>query len=400
MSKTILIVDGSTALRQTISEALKREGYEVLENGECKQAQDQPDDKKVSLICTDGKCNDLESFVETVDDLQSYQTDMDYSQENTTWLENLIVQVLPIWSRQIETARSQTEVSIVELSNRFARIVDDLQSNIQASNEAVGGMDKQEEDHSFVHVFNESSQQLGIVIKSLEQSMESKKDMLAHINGLSKYVREMNDMADDIANIARQTNILALNAAVEAARAGDQGRGFAVVADEVRSLSIMSGETGKKIGERLSEVADSINSAISFTQRSVEKDQQSMLNSEHTIQTALDNLRENIEGISHSAKLLRNSSADIQVEIEDVLVFLQFQDRVNQILTEVTDNQGKLTWELEQQLHETDQRKIKNKANIDDWLDEMKASYTMEEQHEDHNHENHHKPANTGITFF
>jgi two-component system chemotaxis response regulator CheY len=53
MSKTILIVDDSPSLRQTVSITLKKEGYQVLESGDGKEALEQMDGKKINLIISD-----------------------------------------------------------------------------------------------------------------------------------------------------------------------------------------------------------------------------------------------------------------------------------------------------------------------------------------------------------
>lgn len=63
----------------------------------------------------------------------------------------------------------------------------------------------------------------------------------------SSSVNQVDNLTNDILNIASQTNLLALNASIEAARAGEAGKGFAVVASEISQLASASQEAANNI---------------------------------------------------------------------------------------------------------------------------------------------------------
>ncbi len=68
----------------------------------------------------------------------------------------------------------------------------------------------------------------------------------------------INNLTDQILNIAHQTNLLALNASIEAARAGESGRGFAVVSEEIRQLADTTHKTAKHIQNTNQDVTQAV----------------------------------------------------------------------------------------------------------------------------------------------
>ena len=297
-------------------------------------------------------------------------------------LEKVCVEAMPIWSRQVETSRSQTEQAIMALASRFAGIATNLEAAVQASQSAAGelaGIGK----GGALAVLTQSEGDLTSVIEILKEAQHSRNEMLVQLRGLTDYTEELKKMAANIAAIASQTNLLALNAAIEAARAGEAGRGFSVVADEVRKLSSLSSETGKRISEKVAIINSAIIQVFQVAERTSENDTQSVARSESTIQQVLTRFHNITSRLSESAELLQKESAGIHDEISDVLVSLQFQDRISQILAHVRNNMDGLHHHLLQcQQNKESGQPVRIDAKA--WLSRMELGYATHEQRRNH----------------
>ena len=294
-------------------------------------------------------------------------------------LDQLCKGVLPVWSGQIEVARSHTEDSITSLATRFAGLNQRIANAVSASQSTTGNAANGGEN-GLISLLNKSQSELNAIIEFLHSTQKENKTMLNQIEGLSHFTEDLKMMAKNVGDIAGQTNLLALNAAIEAARAGDVGRGFAVVADEVRKLSSHSLETGKKIALTVEKVNAAISSTLDISRRYAEKDVERISNSEMVINHVLKEFNSSAVELSSSVDLLRQESNCIRDEISDVLVALQFQDRVSQMLSHVRNDLSKLEQLLAQSGLDGNSGQIDTTA----WLADLKKTYTTIEQHAVH----------------
>lgn len=287
-------------------------------------------------------------------------------------LNHLCRDVLPVWSGQVEMARNQTEESITALANRFGDISQRVGNAVSASNGGAGN------DRTLVDLLNRSQTELDSIITALREALASKDTLLEQVTALSRFTGELSHMAKNVGDIANQTNLLALNAAIEAARAGEAGRAFAVVAHEVRKLSTLSGETGRQISDTIATVNNAIDTTLKVSRQYAQQDQQMVVASGQVIERVVAQFRSAAAELADGSRHMRAESEAVGREVADVLVALQFQDRVSQVLGHVRADMAKLETRLAE--GDADSPPIDTAA----WLEELASTYTTIEQHSTH----------------
>lgn len=297
-------------------------------------------------------------------------------------------EALPIWEKQIESARRQTEEGVVALIARFEGIVNRLDKALGASGTGSG-------PKAIAHDAEEGERHLAEVVQALKLIQQSRDALAADIRALVNHTEELRKMSSDVESIAFQTNMLALNAAIEAAHAGAAGKGFAVVAHEVRALSEAARSTGKRITNTVGLISSALTEIGAKNERVSSRDQQSVTDSQEHIRTVLGRFKERTTELAAAAHQSQRASESIKSEVCESLVQLQFQDRVGQILQHVVSSMQRA-----QNLPEAAGSEVSAREQVQQHLDSMLRSYTTDEQRRLHRGLGTQAAAPQDVTFF
>jgi methyl-accepting chemotaxis protein len=239
-----------------------------------------------------------------------------------------------IWTRHLGTAQAQMRDATDQLLQGFAQILQELDAIVEPDRQSgaadAAGLDRRSA------MLTQCEDRLRGLIDNFHGFVQSRDEVMGSVRSLSDASSGLRDMAEDVAKLARQTNLLSLNAAIEAARAGPSGRGFAVVAAEVRRLSGESGDTGQRITERVNEFGSRMQAALKQAEQRTAQDAQVIRASETTVGEVVGQVDAAVGQLNARALELSARGQAVRAQVEQLMVAFQFQDRVHQILDQVT----------------------------------------------------------------
>ena len=283
----------------------------------------------------------------------------------------LVDEATRLWAQHIQSAQAQMREATSQLIEGFVSILSQLdQITLPATPGSAGASAFDQR----ADLLGECERELRTLVQSFSAFVASRDQMLTTVRSLNQVSSGLRDMAEDVAGLARQTNLLSLNAAIEAARAGPAGRGFAVVAAEVRRLSSASGDTGKRIGDQVNAFSEQVSQTLAQATERVRCDQSLLGQSEQTITSVIQRVDTTVDELNARGAELAARSEAVRSQIEQLMVAFQFQDRVHQILDQITQSMGSTSARLR------DAAVTGCLPESDEWSALLNAGYSTAEQ--------------------
>lgn len=199
--------------------------------------------------------------------------------------------------------------------------------NIEQSTSAI-----QEKAQDGVNLSEEIMSRAKQLKDNTEKASKRTRDMYATVKEetelaimRSRAVDKINALANNIWEIADQTELLSLNASIEAARAGESGKGFVVVAGEIGKLAKQSASTVENItsivqelNDSVSSMADSLTKTLNFLDSTVLSDYNDFMKVSEQYSSDAAYVNRTMENISESINVLNQTLVKIATAISEI----------------------------------------------------------------------------------
>lgn len=300
----------------------------------------------------------------------------------------MVDKVVPVWKRHVEASKQEADKGIGDLLASFSSLSDGLSAAArQAEGDPMALRAGTTDD-----LLEQHGPAIDALLLPMQQARDQREAMLGQVLEMHEDLRDLQQLAKEIRQIAAHTNLVALNASIEANRAGRDGQGFTAVAQEVRSLAAKSDSTGERIATRIQKLAERVDTTRSQALVQSGSDEELRLRARLQAREVIGLLVTDLSRSLQASRELQAVSAQVGRDLEQIFMGFQFQDRLTQMLDAIG-------CDMERFAHWVAEHEYASQADAARWLEELERTYTMEEQRS-HHHGTVEIQRSTGVDFF
>ncbi len=251
--------------------------------------------------------------------IQDENTKLNAVATYTTELERLLLTISPILSQHVMVSREHTEQEIISLTSRFSSMVNELQQIVDSTGSTVG-----EQHFHLDSVLNTSRDFLHPVLTSLQHIQLTQQQAKQELQLLSSSIQGLDDLTDQVTTLSDHLKQFALSPGVDSKAA--------------TNLENKASHLEQQLNEKVKAMTIAVTNLLASADQAARTDNELLSQAETNINQTLTHLGLALKHYRDDVDALRNNAEQIRGEINNVLVALQFQDRVSQILTQVENN--------------------------------------------------------------
>jgi len=184
-------------------------------------------------------------------------------------------------------------------------------------------------------------------VSHMSEISQSTVQMVEQVNDIRERSRRMEDMLEELSEIAGRTHLLSLNASIEAAHARQFGAGFAVVAGEVSKLADRSTALSGTIQEQVNGTRQALERTDAHMHAIASKDLNVAMQSKGKSEALVQALQTNNRIVKDLVTQLEENAKNITQQVGHVVRSLQFEDLVHQTLMACLKELGNLMEQAE-----------------------------------------------------
>jgi len=306
--------------------------------------------------------------------------------------EVMVGQVVPVWGKQLDITRVAAADGLGQLLDGFSQMsgaLGTLASQIEHSQVSVapGAVDSALADDS------PAQAALQALLAPSQRAFDQRDAAVAQLVNCHNAMLELRVLGRQAREVGKHTRLVAFNASIEANR-GSQGSdgGSQAVANETRMLAARIAEVGEQVERVVSRLDRELTPERLRGEIADTSPEELRMELDLSARTALNGLLGAMGGALRSSGDVKDAAETLSQQLEATFVHFQFGDRLSQMLDIVAkDMQNFARWVAA--------NPYATQSDAAEWLANLEASYTMEEQRSQH-HGNVHIDRGSEIEFF